>query len=207
MRLSPLPLAASAGAFLLLAGPSLAAGPFEDPCAAPVSEWEFAVCEDPHLLGLDLQLLNLLHIWGDAPGGEPSEANQVEYAHHLIAREGCGADYRCLEEEITNYVGYLTEQVLAAGGRHLAPFADVEFSLHQSADSPGADLIAWDSPENFGWTEELCRLRCAAEPRCVAAGFDPLAEARGVHGYCTMKGAVNRPLSDWTAEGVLLIRE
>jgi hypothetical protein len=176
-------------------------------CANPQSSSEIALCEDPHLMGKNLQIQNVLRLFLDDPQDVFPEWLQMEYAHHLIARDECGESFRCLESVLVEYLDQLNRTYLERGENPLADYQDVRFSLHQSQDSPGNDILRWNNPRNFGWSQRLCQLRCAANAQCAGVGYDPMQQLDNVFGYCTMKHAVKRSLSNWTPQGVFLIKE
>lgn len=176
-------------------------------CANPQGPIEVALCEDPHLMGINLQIQNVLVRFLDDPNDPLPEWLSMEYGHHMIAAEECEGAYRCLESVMVDFLDHLNQSYLEYNDTPLAGYEDVKFTLHQSQDSSGNDLMPWNDPRNFGWSQKLCQLRCANSEDCVAVGFDPLQQVNNVFGYCTMKSAVNYPLSGWTPEGVLLIKQ
>ena len=175
-------------------------------CANPVTETEIAVCNDSHLLGLDLELATVINRMVDINGGELPETVQFDYANHMIEREECGSHYRCLEDSITRYLDQITGSYLDWADTPLAAYQDVAFDHYDAQDSPGNDLIPSKSAENFGWSQTLCRLRCASNDQCYAVGYDVMQQKDGVHGYCTMKSAITMPLKDWRESGVLMVK-
>ena len=175
-------------------------------CANPESLAEEALCDDEHLMGLNLQIQVTLARFLDDPSDPLPEWLQMEYAHHLIAREECEGGFRCMESVLVDYLDQLNQTYLENEDTPLTAYQDVEFLLYQSQDSPGNDLMPWNSPQNFGWSQRLCQLRCASRDECVAVGYDPMQQLDYVYGYCTMKRSVSLPLSNWTPQGVLLIK-
>ena len=176
-------------------------------CANPQGSFENQICEDKYLMGINLQINLLLTRFVDEPTDPLPDWLQMEYAHHMIEFEECGDNFRCLEGAMRTYLGYLTKQYLENEDTPLAAYQDVRFRLFQSQDSPGNDLMQWNHPNNFGWTEKLCQLRCASDDRCAAAGYDVMQQLNNVYGYCTMKSRVKTPLSNWTSLGVLLVKQ
>ncbi|MEO1199537.1 MAG: hypothetical protein AAFX39_09935 [Pseudomonadota bacterium] len=176
-------------------------------CANPMTVSEDAICEDRYLLGMDIEINLLLGRLTEGPEETLPEWLQMDYGHHLIGREDCEGGFRCLESVLSDYIDFLTSEYLTSSGTGLADYQHVSFVVHQSQDSPGNDLLPWDHPDNFGWTERLCQLRCAAAADCAASAFDPLQQVGGVPGYCTMKSVVNFPLGAWTDVGVFMVKQ
>lgn len=175
-------------------------------CSNPQGTLDKTMCGDAYLTSLNLQVQSVLNRFRRGPQKELPEWLQMEYAHQLIALEECNGKFRCIEHGLKQYIDQVTGQFLKRKASSLAKFTRVKFKLHQSQDSPGRDLISSKSPRNFGWSQKLCQLRCAATARCAAAGYDPLQHRNGIYGYCTMKSAVSYPLSRWRQQGVLLVK-
>ncbi|MEM7440774.1 MAG: hypothetical protein AAF393_14330 [Pseudomonadota bacterium] len=176
-------------------------------CANPESSAEEALCDDPYLMGLNLQISAVLSRFVSNPADPLPEWLQVEYAHHWIAMDECDGSFRCVEAALVDYLDQINRTYLESFGSRLAPYQNTPFKLFQSQDSTGNDLMPWNNPLNFGWSQYLCQLRCAANSGCVAVGYNPLEQVDGVYGYCTMKHKVNTPLTNWADQGVLLIRQ
>lgn len=176
-------------------------------CANPQGAMEKAFCEDPHLMGLNLQMNIMLNKFRSPANGELPDGLQREYAHHMIEFEECNGKYRCLASGLQRYTKQLEDRYMRGKGRWLAKHQRVRFSLHQSQDSPGRDMIPSKNPRNFGWTQRLCQLRCASQKRCIGVGYDPLQQNKNAFGYCTMKTAVTFPLKKWRPTGVFLFKQ
>ena len=175
-------------------------------CANPQGSAETALCEDEYLMSINLQIQVTLARFLDDPNDPLPEWLQMEYAHHWIAMEECEGGFRCLESVLRGYLDQLNISYLENEDTPLVAYQDTPFLLYQSQDSPGNDMMPWNSPENFGWSQYLCQLRCASRDECVAVGYDPMQQLNNIYGYCTMKRSVKLPLSNWTPRGVLLIK-
>jgi hypothetical protein len=165
-----------------------------------------AICEDPKLMALNLQV-NILHgRFLPQPNAELPEARQMELGHHHIALEECNGKFRCIEAQLTSFLDEWTNIYLRGAGKVFAAHQRVRFQPYSRRDSPGHDIVPSTSPRNYGWTERLCQLRCAIEKRCVAAGYDVMQQRNHVFGYCTLKRSATFPLKKWTEHGVFLFK-
>ena len=75
------------------------------------------------------------------------------------------------------------------------PIEDGNYLKIQSYDSPGNNIIAWQSPDNFGMTLDKCKQRCDQQKDCVAFGYDPKQK-----NYCTSKTTYVLPLAKWSGD-------
>lgn len=75
------------------------------------------------------------------------------------------------------------------------PVEDGNYLKIQSYDSPGNNIIAWQSPDNFGMTLDKCKQRCDQQKDCVAFGYDPKQK-----NYCTSKTTYVLPLAKWSGD-------
>lgn len=176
-------------------------------CARPAGKIEKLICADTYLVSLNLQIKTVLDRFRTGPKRELPEWLQMEYGHHMIAMEECNGKFRCYEQTLRDHIKQVNGNFLRRKARSLTKYTRVRFKLHQSLDSPGNDLIPSKSPRNFGWSQRLCQLRCAATARCAAVGYDPLQQRNNVYGYCTMKSRVTLPLRKWRQHGVLLVKQ
>ena len=148
--------------FLVIFVPVKGVSASDGVCANPESSAEIALCEDDYLMGLNLQIQVTLARFLDEPTDPLPEWLQMEYAHHMIAREECDGGFRCLESVLAEYLDQLNQAYLENEDTPLTAYQDVPFLLHQSQDSPGNDMMPWNDPRNFGWSQRLCQLRCAS---------------------------------------------
>lgn len=194
---------------LILAFSNIGAKASDAVCANPQSVAEEAICDDSYLMGLSLQINNVLYnfiAWRE-PGGKLPEAQQIQLGHYWIGLEDCAGAFRCMESEMRNFLSSMEGFYLDDEDTILTSGRGVPFQLHQSQDSPGSDLLKWNDKRNFGWSQRLCQYRCAANDQCAVAGFDVLQIQHNLYGYCTMKSKVSLPLKSWTPSGVLLIKK
>jgi len=185
------------------ASPALASDPI---CTNPVTAAENMICDDEYLQGLEFQINNVVYHWIAWRTGQLDEALQFRSANHHIAREECGGNFRCLESEMRGFLDEMHTYYLEDSDTIYTDYVGVPFAVFQSEASHGNDMLVWNDPQNFGWTERLCQLRCAAEDRCIAAAFDPMQAGDGKPGLCVLKHKVELPLQPWTSTGTFSLK-
>lgn len=175
-------------------------------CTNPVTAAEILVCDDEYLQGIEFQINNILfhHIaWRT---GILDDQMQFRFANYQIEREQCGDNFRCVEGVMRSFLDEMHTYYFNNEDTIYGDDIPLPFIVFQSEASHGNDMLVWNDPRNFGWTEKLCQMRCSLEDECVAAAFDPMQWGDGKPGLCVLKNKAVFPLQSWTSTGTFWLK-